>query len=137
MKKTILMNDVETLNLIYSSDKYGDFVRKFVKSFKKSEYENEFSISENGKLVLNVNKRNLGYFPSDLKDDERDLFTAKTLTFFTQFGAFSYSRYEVVKCNVNDMITGILRSNDMYAETNEIRDVSKSIVLTLIKDMVI
>lgn len=137
MQKTDLMNDVNALNLIYSSDKYGDFVRKFVKSFKNNEYENEFSISENGKLVLNVNKCNLGYFPTDLNDEERKLFTSKTMTFFTQFGAFSYSQYEVTKCNVNDMITGILRSNELYAENDALRDVSKSIIMTLIKDMVV
>ncbi len=137
MIKTTLINNVETLNLVYSSDKYGDFVRKFVKFFKKNEYKNEFSISENGKLVLNVNKCNLGYFPADLTDEEKTLFTSKTLMFFTQFGAFSYSQYEVTKCSINDMITGILRSNDMYAENSEIRDVSKSIIMTLIKDMVV
>lgn len=142
MKNTSLVDDMKALNIIYSSDKYADFVSRFIKSFsKKNEYPNEFQISQSKienqtRLVQNAGGYNLGYYPTGLTEEQDKQFTKKTLNFFTQFGAFSYSRYEVTLASLNDMISGLLKTEKLYSDQKSIHILSKQIIFTLLKDMV-
>lgn len=129
-------------NILFSSDYYADFVRSFIKWFEGKEESKIYRIldkSYNGYVVKDENNFTMGYVTYMLKPElhEKYMMNPKTMRFFLQPSAFSYSQMECVKPSLEQHFEHILREHGSYLPREEMSEIINQAIFVLIDDFIL